>query len=173
MQIIIKAQALSDFVVEQTKILTSIETKILDDWTIKFDDCYNSTRLEQEWLLLLPRTRSLNTRYKYSSLQTMLSSMKPYCSVCICQIQVLGDLMLVINQVNKQWTCNEEKMMAYCQQIRKLEDKFDDIELLHILRTRGRHLSKIRLFKATSSTRSFSTCATCSIYLDEYNIPFD
>jgi hypothetical protein len=40
----------------------------------------------------------------------------------------------MINQVNKEWTCNGDKMMAYCYEILKLEDKFDGVEFLHILR---------------------------------------
>ena len=31
-------------------------------------------------------------------------------------------------------TCRNVKMEAYCTEVRKLEDKFDDIELHHILR---------------------------------------
>jgi hypothetical protein len=42
--------------------------------------------------------------------------------------------MHMINQVNKEWTCNEDKMMAYCYKTLKLEDKFDGIEFLCILR---------------------------------------
>src|SRR5579859_8033725 len=34
----------------------------------------------------------------------------------------------------KEWTCSNNKMDAYCQQIRKLEAKFDGLELLHVLR---------------------------------------
>jgi hypothetical protein len=41
--------------------------------------------------------------------------------------------MLMINQVNKEWTCNEDKMMAYCQEIHKLEDNIDVIKFLHFL----------------------------------------
>ena len=39
-------------------------------------------------------------------------------------IMVYGDSALVINQLNKDWTCSSEKMDAYCAKIRKLEGKF-------------------------------------------------
>ena len=35
--------------------------------------------------------------------------------------KILGDSQLVINQANKEWTCSDVNMMAYCQEIRKIE----------------------------------------------------
>jgi len=46
---------------------------------------------------------------------------------------VYGDSALVINQLNKDWNCTTEKMDAYCAVIRKLEDKFYDIEYHHVV----------------------------------------
>ena len=34
-------------------------------------------------------------------------------------LQVYGDSTLVINQLNKDWNCTNEKMDAYCAMIRK------------------------------------------------------
>jgi ribonuclease HI len=36
-------------------------------------------------------------------------------------LMVYGDSALVINQLNKDWSCTSEKMDAYCAQMRKLE----------------------------------------------------
>jgi hypothetical protein len=44
--------------------------------------------------------------------------------------------MLLLNQANKECTYNEDKMMAYCQEICKLGDKFDGIDFLHILQAK-------------------------------------
>jgi hypothetical protein len=52
----------------------------------------------------------------------------------IRQLRVLGDSLLIINQPNKEWSCLDNKMMMYCQELRKLENNFDDLECLHILR---------------------------------------
>ena len=43
-------------------------------------------------------------------------------------LMVYGDSTLVINQLNKDWSCSSEKMDAYCAEIRKLEGKFYGIE---------------------------------------------
>ena len=54
--------------------------------------------------------------------------------------------MLVINQVNKDWSCSSEKMDAYCAEIRKLKVKFYGIEYHHVVRDQNQladHLSKI------------------------------
>jgi hypothetical protein len=44
---------------------------------------------------------------------------------------VFSDFTLVINQVNKDWSCTYEKMDAYYAEIRKLEGKFYGIEYHH------------------------------------------
>ena len=41
---------------------------------------------------------------------------------------------LMINQLNKDWNCTNEKMDTYCTAIRKLEDKFYGIEYHHVVR---------------------------------------
>ena len=59
---------------------------------------------------------------------------------------VYGDSALVINQLNKDWSCSSEKMDAYCAEIRKLEGKFYGIEYHHVVRDQNQsanHLSKI------------------------------
>jgi hypothetical protein len=41
--------------------------------------------------------------------------------------------LLIDNQANKEWSCLDDKMMFYCQELRKLENKFNGLEYLHIL----------------------------------------
>jgi hypothetical protein len=41
---------------------------------------------------------------------------------------------VVINQVKKSWDRNKENMDAYCLEVRKLENKFYDLEFHHIVR---------------------------------------
>src|SRR5436190_17191390 len=55
-------------------------------------------------------------------------------SLGIRRLAVRGDSELVINQVQKEYSCNNTKMLAYCQEVRKLEGTFDRLELTHVLR---------------------------------------
>jgi ribonuclease HI len=52
----------------------------------------------------------------------------------IKRLDVRGDSQLVIDQVMKNASCYDDKMEAYCNVVRALEDKFYDIELKHIPR---------------------------------------
>jgi len=49
-------------------------------------------------------------------------------------LDVRGDSQLVIDQVMKESSCHDAKMEAYCNAVRRLEDKFDGLELNHIAR---------------------------------------
>jgi probable phosphoglycerate mutase len=50
------------------------------------------------------------------------------------RLDVRGDSRLVIDQVMKESNCLDPKMEAYCKMVRRLEDKFDDLELNHVVR---------------------------------------
>ena len=61
-------------------------------------------------------------------------------------LMVYRDSALVINQLNKDWSCSSEKMDAYCAEIRKLGGKFYGIEYHHVVRDQNQladHLSKL------------------------------
>jgi ribonuclease HI len=45
-----------------------------------------------------------------------------------------GDSQLVIDQVMKNSHCRDPKMEAYCDEVRRLEDKFYRLELNHVAR---------------------------------------
>jgi len=50
------------------------------------------------------------------------------------RLDVCGDSQLVIDQVMKESSCHDRKMEAYCNAVRRLEDKFDGLELNHVPR---------------------------------------
>ena len=49
-------------------------------------------------------------------------------------LNIRGDSQLVVNQVMKESSCHDAKMVAYYQEVRCLEDRFDGLELNHIPR---------------------------------------
>jgi ribonuclease HI len=52
----------------------------------------------------------------------------------IKRLDVRGDSQLVIDQVMKNTSCHDDKMEAYCNGVRTLEEKFYGIELNHVPR---------------------------------------
>ena len=42
-------------------------------------------------------------------------------------LDIRGDSQLVVNQVMKESSCHNAKMVAYCREVRQLEDKFDGL----------------------------------------------
>ena len=47
---------------------------------------------------------------------------------------IRGNSQLFIDQVMKESSCHNLKMVVYCQEVHKLEDKFNGLELNHIPR---------------------------------------
>jgi hypothetical protein len=41
--------------------------------------------------------------------------------------------LLVVQKVNKEWDTNKETMDAYVVEIRKLENKFLGLEIIHVI----------------------------------------
>jgi ribonuclease HI len=48
-------------------------------------------------------------------------------------IYMRGDSKLAMDQVMKDASCRDDKMIVYCNEVRKLEERFDGIELHHVL----------------------------------------
>jgi hypothetical protein len=63
-----------------------------------------------------------------------------------------GSLLLsasIDSESNKEWSCLDDKMMMYCQELHKLENNFDGLEYLHILQ--GKNEVADELAKLSSS----------------------
>jgi ribonuclease HI len=65
--------------------------------------------------------------------EALLHSLRIATALGIHQLRVPRDSLLIVNQANKEWSCLDDKMMLYCQELRKLENNFDGLEYLHIL----------------------------------------
>ena len=64
--------------------------------------------------------------------ETLLSGLRIAIELGIKHLDVRGDSQLVIDQVMKESSCHDPKMEAYCKAVRRLEDKFDGLELNHV-----------------------------------------
>jgi ribonuclease HI len=75
------------------------------------------------------------------------------------RLDARGDSQLVIDQVMKNSHCRDQKMEAYCDEVRRLEDKFHGLELNHIARWYNEtadELAKIASGRTTVSPDVFS-----------------
>jgi ribonuclease HI len=75
------------------------------------------------------------------------------------RLNARGDSQLVIDQVMKNSHCRDPKMEAYCDEVRRLEDKFHGLELNHIARRYNEtadELAKIASWRTTVPPDVFS-----------------
>jgi ribonuclease HI len=88
----------------------------------------------------------------------------------IKRLDVRGDSQLVIDQVMKNASCHDDKMEAYCNVVRALEDKFYGIKLNHVPRRYNEEadeLAKIASGQITSPLNVFAyDVAKPSVNLD-------
>jgi ribonuclease HI len=75
------------------------------------------------------------------------------------RLDARGDSQLVIDQVMKNSYCHDRKMEAYCDEVRRLEDKFYGLELNHVARRYNEtadELAKIASGRTKVPTNVFS-----------------
>src|SRR5438034_6281175 len=75
--------------------------------------------------------------------EALLHGLRIAISLRIRRLAVCGDSELVVNQVQKEYSCTSTKMLAYCQEVRKLEGTFDGLELTHVLRNDNKEADEL------------------------------
>jgi ribonuclease HI len=66
--------------------------------------------------------------------ETLVNGLRIAIELGVRRLDARGDSQLVIDQVMKNTHCCDPKMEAYCDEVRRLEDKFFGLELNHIAR---------------------------------------
>jgi ribonuclease HI len=155
----IKAQALSDFMAEWTKIQTPAKEKELEYWTINFNGSLQVQGAAAGILVASPKGESLkyvlqmhfpasNNAVEYEAL---LHDLRIAMTLGIHRLKVLRDSMIIINQANIEWSCLDAKMLLYYQELHKMENNFDGLEYLQVLRGKKEimdELAKLRFSRA-------------------------
>ena len=87
--------------------------------------------------------------------EALINGLRIAIELGIRRLNIRGDSQLVVNQVMKESSCHDAKMAMYCQEVRRLEDRFDGLQLNHI----PRHLSEVAdaLTKAASGREPMPT----------------
>ena len=70
-------------------------------------------------------------------------------SLGVRRLMVYGDSDLVSNQVMKEWDVRSPAMTGYCNAVRKLEKKFDGLELHHIPRIKNQAVDDLAKIVST------------------------
>jgi ribonuclease HI len=138
----IKSQVLADFLAEwaDTQLPTaSIQAEL---WTMYFDGSLMKTRAGAGLLFVSPLEKHL--RYvirlhfpvsnNMAEYEALVNGLRIAVELGVRRLDVRGNLQLVIDQVMKNSHCRDRKMEAYCDEVRRLEDKFYGLELNHITR---------------------------------------
>jgi len=138
----IKSQALVDFVTEWTDSQLPPAQVQAELWTMYFDGSLIKTGARVGLLFISPL--GIHMRYiirihfaasnNVAEYEALVNGMKIAIELGVRRLDVRGDSQLVIDQVMKASNCHDPKMEAYCKEVRRLEDKFHGLELVHIAR---------------------------------------
>jgi ribonuclease HI len=113
----------------------------LNYWTINFDGSLQLQGAGAGILVTSPKGES----FKYvmqmhfpasnnaAEYETLLHGLRIAAALGIRRRKVVGDSLPIVNQPKKEWSYLDDKMLLYCQELRKLENNFYGLEYLHIL----------------------------------------
>ncbi|XP_066313481.1 uncharacterized protein [Miscanthus floridulus] len=136
----IKSQALMDFVTEWMEVQLPTLDITHEYWTMYFDRSIMAPGSGAGVVLISlggSRLRyairlhflASNNAAKYEAL---INGLRITIELGATRLYFHGDSELVVDHVMKESSCKSPIMVAYCQEVRKLEDKFQEIELHHI-----------------------------------------
>ena len=138
----IKSQVLADFIVEWTGIQMPPAIINQEYWMMYFDRSLMKKGAGAGLVFVSP----LRVRMRYmvhihfpsynnvAEYEALINSLRIAIELGIRWLDVWGDSQLVIEQVMKESSHHNAKMVVYCQEVHQLEDKFDGLELNHISR---------------------------------------
>jgi ribonuclease HI len=136
----IKSQVLADFLAEWVDTQLPIAPIQAELWTMYFDGSLMKTGAGAGLLFVSPLGRHL--RYvirlhfpasnNVAEYEALVNGLRIAVELGVRRLDARGDSQLVIDQVMKNSHCRDRKMEAYCDEVRRLEDKFYGLELNHI-----------------------------------------
>jgi ribonuclease HI len=111
-------------------------------WTMYFDGSLMKTGAGAGLLFISPLGR--HVRYvlrlhfpasnNMAEYEALINGLRIAVELGVRHLDARGDSQLVIDQVMKNSHCRDKKMEAYCDEVRRLEDKFHRLELNHVAR---------------------------------------
>jgi ribonuclease HI len=163
----IKSQVLADFLAEWTD--TQLPTAPIQPelWTMYFAGSLMKTGAGAGLLFISPLGE--HVRYvlrlhfpasnNVAEYKALVNGLRITDELGVRRLDARGDSQLVIDQVMKNSHCRDRKMEAYCDEVRRLEDKFYGLELNHVARRYNKtadELEKIASGRTTVPLNVFS-----------------
>jgi ribonuclease HI len=163
----IKSQVLADFLAEWTD--TQLPTAPIQPelWTMYFDGSLMKTGAGAGLLFISPLEE--HVRYvlrlhfpasnNVAEYEALVNGLRIAVELGVRCLNARGDSQLVINQVMKNSHYHDQKMEAYFDEVRRLEDKFYGLELNHVARRYNEttdELAKIASGRTTVPPNVFS-----------------
>jgi ribonuclease HI len=136
----IKSHVLANFVAEWVD--TQLPTALIQPelWTMFFDGSLMKIGAGAGLLFISPLGKHL--RYvlrlhfpatnNVAEYEALVNGLRIAIELGVRRLDACGDSQLVIDQVMKNYHCRDPKMEAYCDEVRRLEDKFYGLELNQI-----------------------------------------
>jgi ribonuclease HI len=163
----IKSQVLADFLAEWVDTQLSSAPIQAELWTMYFDGSLMKTGAGAGFLFISPLGK--HVRYvirlhfpasnNVAEYEALVNGLHIAVELGVRRLDARGDSQLVIDQVMKNSHCRDRKMEAYCDEVRRLEDKFYGLELNHVARRYNKtadELAKIASGRTTVPPNVFS-----------------
>jgi ribonuclease HI len=138
----IKSQVLADFMAEWVDTQLPAAPIQPELWTMFFDGSLMKTGAGAGLLFISPLGKHLRYMLRLhfpvsnnvAEYEALVNGLRIAIELGVRCLDARGDSQLVIDQVMKNSHCRDPKMEAYCDEVRRLEDKFYGLELNHVAR---------------------------------------
>jgi ribonuclease HI len=138
----IKSQVLADFLAEWVDTQLPTAPIQAEHWTIYFDGSLMKTGAGAGLLFISPLGKHVRYMIRLhfpasnnvAEYEALVNGLRITVELGVRCLDARGDSQLVIDQVMKNSHCRDRKMEAYCDEVRRLEDKFYGLELNHVAR---------------------------------------
>jgi ribonuclease HI len=158
---------LADFVAEWVDTQLPAAPIQPELWTMFFDGSLMKTGAGAGLLFISPLGKHLRyvLRLHFSAsnnvaeYEALVNGLHIAIELGVRRLDACGDSQLVIDQVMKNSHCRDSKMKAYCDEVRRLEDKFYGLKLNHVARRYNKtadELAKIASGRTTFPPDVFS-----------------
>jgi ribonuclease HI len=109
-------------------------------WTMYFDGSLMKTRAGAGLLFISPLGKHVHyvirlhfpASNNVAEYEALVNGLRIAVELGVRRLDARSDSQLVIDQVMKNSHCRDQKMEAYCDEVRRLEDKFHGLELNHV-----------------------------------------